>query len=72
MNVLTIMVDNRNVEASLAADGIVTIREAGRQDAQYPIAKAVIALAERQGADKIIGSTVHELVRALVDKHLGR
>lgn len=70
MNAITVFVGDRTLNASIESDATVIIREEGRTDARYPVAHAFIALVERKGPDAVIGSAVHELLRALVDKHV--
>lgn len=70
MNALTVFVGDQTLNASIESDANITIREEGRTDARYPVAHAFIALVERKVPNAVIGSTVHELLRTHVDKHV--
>jgi hypothetical protein len=72
MNVLRVENNNRIMEASLDADAAVLIREEGKVDARYSVAEGVLALAEQKGPDRVIGSTIDEVLQALVHKHAAR
>jgi hypothetical protein len=72
MNVLRVENNNRILEASLDADAAVLIREEGKVDARYSVAEGVLALAEQKGPDRVIGSTIDEVLQALVHKHAAR
>jgi hypothetical protein len=69
MNAITVFVGDRTLNAGIEPDATIVIREEGRADVRYPVAHAFVALVERKGPDAVIGSSIHELLRALVDKH---
>ncbi|WP_206958139.1 hypothetical protein [Trinickia acidisoli] len=68
----TVFVGDRTLNASIEPDATVILCEDGHTDVQYPVAHAFVAFVERKGPNAVIGSSIHELLRALVDKHVSQ